>query len=216
MQKLLACKNLKLFLFCFFSPFLFNIKSYLCWKSYHSSVHCQSTWREFLVAPHYFPFLYCLSTSHIKCSKRLWLPPSFCSAALFDSRGIITCVLMSTASPAFEFRAHCWLFKMHGHSHQYAHATMSCLSYLVCLSRCCLLPHVTLSSQDYEGMVSKKREHIMTPALSQRSKGGHCPCMSCTLFLWQVIRFPWCHYLFLAMEMSTGCLRGFWMTVSAS
>lgn len=165
--------------------------------------------------PHIIFILYCLSISHIKCSKRLWLPPSFCSAALFDSRGI-TCVFMSAASSAFKFRAHDWLFKMRGHSHPYAQVTMSCLSYLVCLSRCCLLPLSPLPLQTTKACVSKKREHIMTPALSQRSKEGHCPCMSCTLFLWQVIRFSWSHYSFLAMGMSTGCLRRFWMTVSAS
>lgn len=26
------------------------------------------------------------------------------------------------------------------------------------------------------------------------SKDNHCSCMSCMIFLWQVIRFSWCHY----------------------
>lgn len=113
--------------FSLFLFFLFNINSYSCWKLYHCSVHWQSTWHEFLVAPYYFLFYIAFPPLTLSGSKRLWLPPSY-AVQLCVTAGII-CVFISTASSAFEFRAHYWLFKMRVHPQQML--TLPCLVSLI-------------------------------------------------------------------------------------
>lgn len=149
-------KSLNSFFFSFFFFLSFSIKSYLCWKSYHSSVHSQNTWA--FGCPILFFFLCCISTSHINCSKRLWLPPSSCSATLFDSRYWVYVPSNSGLTTGC-------LERMYIHTNMFM---LPCLVSLIWFVRpgVAFCPRSPFPFKSTKAGVSKKRENIMTTDLS--------------------------------------------------